>query len=93
MHLSLYGTTYRFGRLAYDIQGRRVDREDRRRREGVAEGSALVAFRGAARMLHQTEGGGVLCRWRRRRKGKLVLGVEAHNLLQINMREYRRHPQ
>ena len=28
MHLSLYGTTYRFGRLAYDIQGRRVDRED-----------------------------------------------------------------
>ena len=80
MHLSPYDTTYRFGRLAGDIQGRRFDREERRRRGGVAAGSALVGYRGSARMPYQIEGGGVLYRWRwRRRKGKLAQIVRKYN--------------
>ena len=58
MHLSPYDTTYRFGWLAGNIQEWRVDKEDWLRRGGVAEGSALVAFQGAARMLHQNKKGG-----------------------------------
>ena len=46
MHLSPYDTTHRFGRLARDIQGRRIDREDSQRQGGVATGSALVGYRG-----------------------------------------------
>ena len=53
MHLSPYDTTYRFGRLAGEIQGRRVGREDQRRRVGVAVGLALVGYWGLVGMPYQ----------------------------------------
>ena len=39
----------------------------------AAAGLDLIDYRGSARIIYQTKGGGVLCRWwRRRRKGKLA---------------------
>ena len=61
VQLSLYNTTYQFGRLDCDIQGRKVDIEDRQRQGGVAAGSELVGYWELARIPYHTEGGGVLC--------------------------------
>ena len=60
-----------------NVQGRRVNSQDRQRRGEVAAVLSLVVYWFLVHMPYQTEGDGILCWWRwRRRKGEIGANSE-----------------